>query len=235
MLAVFNSAVAEGPEELRTPGDLSPTPRKKAADLLQSFLSDFPQAISVNVEGVCHMAYTHEREALLRPRSFAVKDEIFCLFEGTLENLTSLRQQYGLSKSVNEVSLVIEAYKTLRDRKPYPASHVVGHFEGRFAFIILDKTTKSIFAATDSHGKVPFYWGITADGYLAFSDDADLLKGACGKSLASFPQGCLFLGSEGLRSYEHPKNKVTAVPAMEEEMWGTTFKVEREGVYAGII
>lgn len=36
---------------------------------------------------------------------------------------------------------------------------------------------------------MPLSWGITADGYVAFADDADLLKGACGKSLASFPQG----------------------------------------------
>lgn len=41
----------------------------------------------------------------------------------------------------------------------------------------------------DPNAKVPLYWGITADGYVAFADDADLLKGACGKSLASFPQG----------------------------------------------
>lgn len=36
---------------------------------------------------------------------------------------------------------------------------------------------------------MPLSWGITADGYVAFADDAELLKGACGKSLASFPQG----------------------------------------------
>lgn len=41
----------------------------------------------------------------------------------------------------------------------------------------------------DQYAKVPLYWGITADGNVAFADDADLLKGACGKSLASFPQG----------------------------------------------
>lgn len=41
----------------------------------------------------------------------------------------------------------------------------------------------------DQFGKVPLFWGITADGYVAFADDAELLKGACGKSLASFPQG----------------------------------------------
>lgn len=141
------------------------------------------------------------------------------MFEGTLDNLGSLRQQYGLAKSANEVVLVIEAYKALRDRAPYPANHVVGHLEGNFAFIVFDKSTSTLFVATvsvlhlpipftncklcswylqnkrfgfsgqDQFGKVPLYWGITADGCVAFADNADLLKGACGKSLASFPQG----------------------------------------------
>lgn len=38
---------------------------------------------------------------------------------------------------------------------------------------------------------MPFYWGIAADGTVAFSDDAKLLKQACGKSFAPFPQGIL--------------------------------------------
>jgi asparagine synthetase B (glutamine-hydrolysing) len=46
-----------------------------------------------------------------------------------------------------------------------------------------------VFFLQDQFGKVPLYWGITADGYVAFADNIDLLKGACGKSLASFPQG----------------------------------------------
>lgn len=45
----------------------------------------------------------------------------------------------------------------------------------------------------DQYGKVPLYWGITADGYVAFADDVELLKGACGKSLASFPQGWFYI------------------------------------------
>jgi asparagine synthetase B (glutamine-hydrolysing) len=84
-------------------------------------------------------------------RSFAVKDEIFCLFEGALDNLGSLRQQYGLAKSANEVILVIEAYKALRDRAPYPPSHVVGHLSGNFAFIVFDKSTSTVFVASVSY------------------------------------------------------------------------------------
>lgn len=142
------------------------------------------------------------------------------MFEGALDNLGSLRQQYGLAKSANEVVLVIEAYKALRDRAPYPPNHVVGHLSGSFAFIVFDNSTSTLFVASvsphltnilkeviivlvsflvtiwvgkymwqDQFGKVPLYWGITADGHVAFADNIEMLKGACGKSLASFPQG----------------------------------------------
>nr|CAB3490899.1 unnamed protein product [Digitaria exilis] len=159
-----------------------------------------------------------------RTPSFAAKDDIFCLFEGVLDNLGRLSQQYGLSKGANEVVLVIEAYKTLRDRAPYPASFMLSQLTGSYAFVLFDKATNSLL---DPEGKVPLFWGITADGSVAFSDDINMLKGSCGKSLAPFPQGCFYSNAlGGLKSYENPKNKVTAVPANEEEICGATFKVE---------
>ncbi|TQD99721.1 hypothetical protein C1H46_014650 [Malus baccata] len=104
---------------------------------------------------------------------------------------------------------------------------------GNFAFIVFDKSTSMVFVVSDQFGKIPLSWGITADGYVAFADDAELLKGACGKSLASFPQGCFYsMTVGGLRSYENPKNKITAVPATDEEISGATFKVEGPAVFA---
>uniref|UniRef100_A0A7N0VBQ6 DUF3700 domain-containing protein n=1 Tax=Kalanchoe fedtschenkoi TaxID=63787 RepID=A0A7N0VBQ6_KALFE len=233
MLGLFSSSVVSPPEELVAAGSRTPSPKISAANLLKRFLRDNPSAVSVQVSDHAQLAYTHRNQSPLKPRSFAVKDDIFCLFEGMLDNLGSLIQQYGLSKSANEVVLVIEAYKALRDRAPYPANHVVGHLAGSFAFIVFDKSTDTLFVASDQFGKVPLYWGITADGYVAFADDAGLLKGACGKSLASFPQGCFFSTAVGeLRSFENPKNKITAVPAKEEEIWGATFKVEGPAVMA---
>lgn len=41
----------------------------------------------------------------------------------------------------------------------------------------------------DSDGNVPFYWGADTDGRLVVSDDAELVKKACGKSSAPFPKG----------------------------------------------
>ncbi|GLT78438.1 hypothetical protein SLA2020_499740 [Shorea laevis] len=227
MLGVFSSSIVSPPDELVAAGCRTPSPKTTSTALLNRFLETKASSVSVQIGDDAHLAFTHHSESPLRPRSFAVKDEIFCLFEGALDNLGSLKQQYGLAKSANEVILVIEAYKALRDRAPYPPSHVVGHLEGNFAFIVYDKATSTLFVASDQYGKVPFSWGITADGYVAFADDAELLKGACGKSLASFPQGCFFSTAVGeLRSFENPKNKITAVPASEEEIWGATFKVE---------
>eukprot|EP00262_Sarcandra_glabra_P010109 TRINITY_DN24_c0_g1_i1.p1 TRINITY_DN24_c0_g1~~TRINITY_DN24_c0_g1_i1.p1 ORF type:complete len:252 (+),score=33.03 TRINITY_DN24_c0_g1_i1:73-756(+) len=221
------------PDELLAAGSRTPSPKMTATALVGRFLEDTPSAVSVRIGDHCHLAYTHHNESPLQPRSFAVKDEIFCLFEGALDNLGSLRQHYGLSKTVNEVVLVIEAYKALRDRAPYPPSHVVGHLVGNFAFVVFDKSTSTLFVASDQHGKVPLFWGITADGFVAFADNAELLKGGCGKSLASFPQGCFFFTNLGeLKSFENPKNKVTAIPAPDEEIWGATFKVEGPAVFA---
>ncbi|POO02253.1 Nucleophile aminohydrolase, N-terminal [Trema orientale] len=233
MLGVFSSSIVSPPDELVAAGSRTPSPKITSAALVNRFLETNASAVSVQVGEQAQLAYTHHNESALQPRSFAVKDEIFCLFEGALDNLGSLRQQYGLAKSANEVILVIEAYKALRDRAPYPPNHVVGHLSGSFAFIVFDKSTSTLFVASDQFGKVPLYWGITADGYVAFADNAELLKGACGKSLASFPQGCFFSTTVGgLRSFENPKNKITAVPATDEEIWGAKYKVEGPAVLA---
>ncbi|XP_019055836.1 PREDICTED: stem-specific protein TSJT1-like isoform X2 [Nelumbo nucifera] len=263
MLGVFSSAIVTPPEELVAAGCRTPSPKISSTALVNRFLESNTSAVSLQIGDHVHLAYTHQNESALQPRdvqhlsqneserigdhtrasrtglhpsiSFAVKDEIFCMFEGVLNNLGSLRQQYGLAKSANEVVLVIEAYKALRDRAPYPPSHVVGHLIGNFAFVLFDKSTSTLFVASDQFGKVPLYWGITADGYVAFADDANLLKGACGKSLASFPQGCFYSTALGeIRSFENPKNKITAIPAAEEEIWGAKFMVEGSTVLAAM-
>ncbi|KAG8093576.1 hypothetical protein GUJ93_ZPchr0012g18903 [Zizania palustris] len=227
MLAVFSGEVVEVPAELVAAGSRTPSPKTRASELVSRFLGGAEQAVSVQLGHLGHLAYSHANQPLLRPRSFAAKDDIFCLFEGVLDNLGSLSQQYGLCKGANEVLLMIEAYKTLRDRAPYPASFMLSQLSGSYAFVLFDKSTSSLLAACDPEGKVSLFWGITADGSVAFSDNIDLLKGSCGKSLAPFPQGCFYSSAlGGLKCYENPKHKVTAVPANEEEICGATFKVE---------
>lgn len=66
----------------------------------------------------------------------------------------SLEQQYGLTKTANEVSIMLEAYRNLRDRGHYPPDHVVLEIKGKFEFILYDSTLKSAFAAGVSSSTV---------------------------------------------------------------------------------
>jgi len=237
MLAVFGGEVVGVPAELVAAGSRTPSPKTRASELVSRFLggAGAEPAVSLQLGALGTLAYSHANQPLLRPRSFAAKDEIFCLFEGLLDNLGRLGQQYGLCNGANEAVLAIEAYKTLRDRAPYPASFMLSQLAGGYAFVLFDKSTSSLLVASDPEGKVPFYWGITADGCVAFSDDVDMLKGSCGKSLAPFPQGCFYSNTlGGLKCYENPKNKVTAVPADEEEICGATFQVEGSTILSAL-
>jgi len=76
------------------------------------------------------------------------------LFQGHIDNVANLKQQYGLNKTANEVTIVIEAYRTLRDRGPYPADQVVRDFQGKFAFILFDSSSQTAFVAAVSNPRL---------------------------------------------------------------------------------
>ncbi|KAF5207438.1 Aluminum induced protein [Thalictrum thalictroides] len=143
--------------------------------------------------------------------SIVVMDDVFCMFIGNLENICDLRRHYGLCRLTTEAMLVIEVYKVLRDRAPYPSDQVIKDFAGKFAFILFDAKYRTLFAARDRDGSVNFQWGVSADGSLVCSDDPNIISEACGRSCAVFPPGCIFKNGNGLTSFDHPFNKVRAV------------------------
>ncbi|CAN1129005.1 Stem-specific protein TSJT1 [Linum perenne] len=163
-------------------------------------------------------------------RLFAVVDDIFCLFQGHIENVAILKQQYGLNKAANEVTIIIEAYRTLRDRGPYPPDQVIRDIQGKFAFVLYDSATKVTLFAADVDGSVPFFWGTDSEGQLVLSDDTDVIQKGCGKSYAPFPKGCFFTTSGGLRSFEHPLNEMKPIPRVDSsgQVCGSTFKVDAD-------
>ncbi|KAK7243129.1 hypothetical protein RIF29_37915 [Crotalaria pallida] len=229
MLAVFDKSVAKSPEALQCPHPNSVSALKDAF-LTQHFASLHPSSVCINLASSGLLAYSLHKQNPLLPRLFAVVDDIFCLFQGHIENVTDLKQQYGLNKAANEVIIIIEAYRTLRDRGPYPADQVVKGFQGKFAFILFDSRSKTSFFAADSDGSVPIFWGTDADGNLVLSDDTEILSKSCGKSFAPFPKGCFFTSSGGLRSYEHPLNKMKSIPRVDSsgEVYGATFAVDAD-------
>lgn len=74
-------------------------------------------------------------------------DDIFCIFSGALYNTCDMRRHYGLSRQATEAMIVIEAYKVLRDRAPYPPDQVVKELQGKFAFILFDSKASVLFLA----------------------------------------------------------------------------------------
>lgn len=81
---------------------------------------------------------------------FSGLDNIYCVFLGGLHNLSMLNKQYGLSKGANEAMFITEAYRTLRDRGPYPADQVLKDLEGSFGFVIYDNKDGTVFIASVS-------------------------------------------------------------------------------------
>lgn len=229
MLAVFSKSVAKSPEGLQSPESNSVSSLKDAF-LAQHFESLNPSSVTLNLASSALLAYSLHKNNPLLPRLFAVVDDIFCLFQGHIDNVANLKQQYGLNKTANEVTIVIEAYRTLRDRGPYPADQVVRDFQGKFAFILFDSSSQTAFVASDVDGSVPFFWGIDADENLVLSDDTEIVSKSCGKSYAPFPKGCFFTTSGGLRSFEHPLHELKPVPRIDSsgEVCGSTFKVDAD-------
>lgn len=229
MLAVFEKSVANAPEALQSPQTESACALKNGL-LANHFSSVHPGSVTVNLGSSGVIAYSINRQNPLLPRLFAVVDDIFCLFQGHIENVALLKQQYGLNKTANEVIIVIEAYRTLRDRGPYPADQVVRDIQGKFAFILYDSSSKNAFLASDADGSVPFFWGTDSEGHLVLSDDVEIVKKGCGKSFAPFPKACFFTSSGGLRSFEHPMNELKPVPRVDSsgQVCGSTFKVDAE-------
>ncbi|WOK98380.1 stem-specific protein TSJT1-like [Canna indica] len=198
MLGIFHPAVAQAPEELHSPA-VPPSPGafrrqpKNPDEILKDFHSAHPgHSFSASFTGGAVLASVdgHAPRTSFHQRLFCSIDDVYCMFVGSLDNLSALIRQYGLCiKSTNEALLVIEAYRTLRDRGPYPADQVVKDLSGTFAFIVFDSKAGSVFAALSSDGGVPLFWGVAADGSVVICDDLAIVKGSCGKSYAPFPTG----------------------------------------------
>lgn len=224
MLAVYKKEVGKCPEELKNAeGCLS----LKEDLLVQQFSSLHSDAVSLNLGGFGFLAFSSDKQNPLLPRLFTVVDDIYCLFEGHIENIAALKQLYGLTKNANEVSIIVEAYRSLRDRGTSPTDHALRNIEGKFAFIIYDASTRTTFFSVDVDGSVPLFWGTTSEDHLVLCDDIEVMKKGCGRSFAPFPKGCFFKSSDGLKSYEHPRKELKAVPWVDSsgQACGATFTV----------
>ncbi|XP_059671066.1 stem-specific protein TSJT1-like isoform X2 [Cornus florida] len=196
MLGVFKKNLADAPQELHSPAaNDSLLKPKLPQETLKDFLSCHPtNAFSISFGNNALLAYAPPHPPYsIHQRLFCGLDDIYCIFLGSLSNLCGLNKQYGLSKSGNEAMFVIEAYRTLRDRGPYPAHQVLRELDGSFGFVVYDTKAETVFAALGADERVKLYWGICADGSVVISDNLEVIKASCAKSFAPFPtvkEGC---------------------------------------------
>ncbi|KAF3324375.1 stem-specific protein TSJT1-like protein [Carex littledalei] len=228
MLAVFDQKIAKCPEGLRWPEVEDGTKSGGVTALLDDFSSVHEGAVTVRLGSAAFIAFSTDKQNPFLPRLFASVDDIFCIFQGALINIPLLKQQYGLGKNATEDMIVLEVYRTLRDRGPYPVDKVVRDLNGKFAFILFDSSSNSIFIAADADGAVPFFWGTDSEDHLIVSDDVEIMKKHCGNHFAPFPKGCFYTSSGGLQSFEHPLNEVKPVPRVDSkgEVCGSAFVVD---------
>ncbi|XP_065879793.1 stem-specific protein TSJT1-like [Euphorbia lathyris] len=235
MLALFKKGLVNPPEELNSPAPLqSSTKPKLPQEILKNFQSSNKNnALSIGFGDAAVLAYLPPQTPSnsVHHRNFCGMNDIYCIFLGSLNNLCSLNRQYGLSKGNNDAVFAIEAYRTLRDRGPYPAHQVLRDLEGTFGFVIFDSKAGHVFAALGAgEDGVKLYWGVAADGSAVISDNLAVIKESCGKSYAPFPAGCMFHSEQGLMSYEHPSSSMKAMPRIDSEgmMCGANFKVDNQ-------
>ncbi|XP_039061729.1 stem-specific protein TSJT1-like isoform X2 [Hibiscus syriacus] len=222
MLTIFNKELMNPPKELHSPASLSSSNKPKSPEeIIKDFLASNPtNAFSIGFGSSACFAYAPpENRYSNYQRLFCGVDEIYCIFLGGLNNLNSLLRQYGLSKGNNEAMFIIEAYRTLRDRGPYPADQVLKDLEGSYGFVVYDGKAKSVFAALGSDERVKFHWGVAADGSVVVSDNLKLIKESCSKSFAPFPAGCMF----------HSEQRVDEFRAPEEQNEGDAEDRQRRG------
>ncbi|CAA2961919.1 stem-specific TSJT1-like [Olea europaea subsp. europaea] len=230
MLAIFKKGLVNPPQELNSPASpqasISP---KNPEEILKGFLSDACNGFSIGFGDKALLAYAPPQPSFKEhQRLFCGVNDMYCIFWGSLNNLCTLNKQYGLSKGGNEAMFVIEAYRTLRDRGPYPAHQVLKDLEGSFGFVIYDHKAETLFTALGADDALKLFWGIAADGSVMISDNVDLIKSSCRKSFAPFPPGCMYHSERGLMSFEHPMNKLKAMPRIDSEgaMCGANFMVD---------
>ncbi|XP_058083827.1 stem-specific protein TSJT1-like [Magnolia sinica] len=227
MLAVFEKSIGNPPAELRIPSDPQEKPKTRV-ETAEMFRSSWPGSTFYNLCNGNFMALSHANENPLHPRSIVVMDDVFCIFVGNLENVCDLRRHYGLSRHTTEAMLVVEVFRVLRDRAPYPSDQVIKDLAGKFAFVLFDAKNGTLFIARDREGGIKLQWGIAGDESLVCSDDPKIMSAVCGKSYAPFPPGCIFLNGSGLASFDHPLYKVRAITREDDDghVCGVIFQVD---------
>jgi asparagine synthase (glutamine-hydrolysing) len=131
-------------------------------------------SLSFSKDGIGTAALGHTRLAIVdlspnghQPMS-SLDDRFWITYNGEIYNYQELRQELeGLGecfKSQTDTEVILIAYARW-------GADCLHRFNGMFAFVLVDRHAKQVFAARDRFGVKPLYYWRSADGILAFASE----------------------------------------------------------------
>lgn len=115
---------------------------------------------------------------------------IVIVFNGEIYNFRELREELISAghtfRCGSDTEVIIHGYEEFGEK-------VVERLRGMFAFVIWDRTNKTLFGARDHFGIKPFYYGYTSDGALIFGSEI--------KSFLEHPRFVKAVNKKTLRPY----------------------------------
>ncbi|CAA7019172.1 unnamed protein product [Microthlaspi erraticum] len=110
MLAIFKKSIATIPlPEYVTYAENSVSAIEDD-DLVKFFAENFPESFAIDMRPSCYLRATPNNLEPTIPRLFAAKDDIFCIFQGKIDNLGSLEDMDINEEEAEPVILIDGCY-----------------------------------------------------------------------------------------------------------------------------
>jgi asparagine synthase (glutamine-hydrolysing) len=149
--------------------------RTQLAEMNDAQLHRGPDEGSIHIEP--HIGLGHRRLSVIDIKSgqqplFNEDKSVVVVFNGEIYNFGILRQQLeadGHRFSTNsDTEVIVHGWEQW-------GKECVQHFRGMFAFVLWDRTKKTLFAARDRMGVKPLHYGQTRDGTWLFGSELKAL------------------------------------------------------------
>lgn len=96
-------------------------------------------------------------------------EDLVIIFNGEIYNHQDVRSKLGLQCRTNsDTETILQSYKKLNEK-------CLDEFDGMFAFVIYDRSKKTLFIARDRAGKKPFYYYSKNEKFV-FASELNALK-----------------------------------------------------------
>ncbi|XP_013111155.2 uncharacterized protein LOC106089735 [Stomoxys calcitrans] len=157
-----------------------------------------PDETGVKVIAEHGVALVHERLAVIgvktgRQPLFSKDGNIVLVANGEIYNYMEMSEKIAKNRSKYEpksdCNVIIELYELYGEK-------LLDHITGMFAFVLYDKSKRSILIARDPFGIIPLYMGTDADGNVWVASEMKCMIEFC-TSMKNFPPGHYAMGQPG--------------------------------------